>query len=201
MSRQGRVCRSGAALLICLLGCATASPILAQGIGGGVLIQTYSFDDAEVVGHGEFQLLTAPFAASVALGPNLGVVASGVWAKGVATGPDGEEITLAGLADTQLGVSVGRAPLGDLDLAFEQDIEHVGRLARGEYDLTGFDLLDLGQAGQGRGLLAVAPRQQLHAPEQVLDARVNGRLGEAIDDSVRDLLGRFGESEWPALPF
>ena len=107
MSRQGRVCRSGAALLICLLGCATASPILAQGIGGGVLIQTYSFDDAEVVGHGEFQLLTAPFAASVALGPNLGVVASGVWAKGVATGPDGEEITLAGLADTQLRVSVG----------------------------------------------------------------------------------------------
>ena len=27
--------------------------------------------------------------------------------QGVATGPDGEEITLAGLADTQLGVSVG----------------------------------------------------------------------------------------------
>lgn len=107
MSRPCWVCRSGAALLICLLGCATASPILAQGIGGGVLIQTYSFDDAEVVGLGEFQLLTAPFAASVALGPNLGVVASGVWAKGVATGPDGEEITLAGLADTQLGVSVG----------------------------------------------------------------------------------------------
>ena len=160
-----RSCRFGsAAALLYLVGCAMASPALAQGIGGGGLIQSYTFDDAEVVGLSGFKLITAPFAASVSLGPYLGVVASGAWAEGVATGPGGEEATLSGPTDTQLGIAIGlgrdRAVLnGGITLPTGQSTQTLSETAVAgvvSAELLPFAINGWGTGGGSGGDLALA---------------------------------------------
>ena len=154
----------GAAALLYLVGCAMASPVLAQGIGGGGLIQSYTFDEPEVVGLGRFRLVTAPFAVAIPLGRYLGVVASGAWAEGVATGPGGEEVTLSGLTDTQLGIAVGlgrdRAVLsGGVTLPTGQSTQTLGETAVAgvvSAELLPFAIKSWGTGGGAGGDLALA---------------------------------------------
>lgn len=87
-----------------------AGSLLGQAIGGGVLVQNYTFDDAEAAGLSDFRLLSSPFAVILPLGSRLSVSASGAYAKGEATGLDGSRATLTGRTDTEVGVSFALGP-------------------------------------------------------------------------------------------
>jgi hypothetical protein len=103
---------SRAALLGLGLVASVAPPdaLTAQSAGGGVLVQTYRFDDAVAAGVDEYRLLTLPFAASIPVGSHLTVQASGAYAEGRATGPEGGVVELTGVTDTQLGLSISLGP-------------------------------------------------------------------------------------------
>ncbi len=94
-----------AALSLALLAAPTA-PLAGQAAGGGVLLQRYTFADAQAAGLSTFTLRTAPWAVSLPLGGRLSVVASGAWAEGEATGAEGARATLSGFTDTEVGVAL-----------------------------------------------------------------------------------------------
>jgi hypothetical protein len=87
-----------------------STPAAAQGIGGGGLLQSYTFDDAEAAGLSEFRLMSAPFAVVLPIGDRLSLLASGAFAEGRATGTDGSQATLSGLTDTEVGVAFALGP-------------------------------------------------------------------------------------------
>lgn len=83
--------------------------VSAQVAAAGELLQTYRFGDPDAVGLSEFRLVTLPFAASVGVGP-LSVLASGAYADGTAIGSEGGQVSLSGLTDTEVGISVALGP-------------------------------------------------------------------------------------------
>ncbi|MBT8487847.1 MAG: hypothetical protein HKN72_00210 [Gemmatimonadetes bacterium] len=85
------------------------SPLHAQGLGAGVHVQSYSFDDATIAGVESVRLFVTPFAAVVDFGRGtLGL--SGAYANGSATGPSGVEASLSGLTDTDLVLTYRPGP-------------------------------------------------------------------------------------------
>jgi len=75
----------------------------AQGVGAGAVIQSYRFDDAGAAGLNTIQLITSPFAIAAPIGSTFSLNVSGAYARGTATGPGGEQVTLEGLTDTYVG--------------------------------------------------------------------------------------------------
>ena len=88
------------------LALATPGAASSQAAGGGALLQSYSFTQADVIGLQDFTLLTAPFALSIPVTSFLSLQASGAYAQGEATGPEGAKATLSGLTDTEVGIAV-----------------------------------------------------------------------------------------------
>jgi hypothetical protein len=82
------------------------APALSQAVAGGALFQSYTFTQAEVIGLRDFTLLTAPFAVSIPVTGFLSLQASGAFAEGEASGPEGAKATLSGLTDTEVGIAV-----------------------------------------------------------------------------------------------
>ncbi len=95
------------ALLALILGTLLPGPLHAQGIGAGTVIQTYRFDDPGAAGLERIQLITSPFAIAAPLGSTFSLNVSGAYARGTATGPGGEQVTLEGLTDTYVGLNAG----------------------------------------------------------------------------------------------
>lgn len=81
----------------------------AQGLGAGVNVQSYRFDQPTVAGVESVTLLVTPFAATAELG-SLSLSLSGAYASGTATGAGGQEATLSGPTDTQLSVTYRPGP-------------------------------------------------------------------------------------------
>lgn len=106
--------RRGLALLAVLL---ASSPATAQyastRLGAGLHFETYSFGEAERVDIESLRLLSAPFAAAVALSPRVELQVAGAWARGEIVRPGGEEASISGLTDTEirLTATVGRDAL------------------------------------------------------------------------------------------
>jgi hypothetical protein len=75
-----------------------------------VLVQTYTFADAQTAGLETIRLLSVPYAASVRLGSRVSVALDGAWASGEATSPSGQSAELSGPTDTNLGVTFAPGP-------------------------------------------------------------------------------------------
>jgi hypothetical protein len=83
---------------------------LAQGAGGGALLQTYTFGDAQTAGVDRIRLLTLPWGASVGLGSFAAIAVDGAWASGEATSAAGQTAALSGLTDTNVAATLGPGP-------------------------------------------------------------------------------------------
>lgn len=91
-------------MMLAFPGCA-----LAQSIGAGVHVQSYSFDDPTTAGVESVRLFVTPFAAAADVGRvSLGL--SGAYARGTATGPTGGEASLSGPTDTDLVLTYRPGP-------------------------------------------------------------------------------------------
>lgn len=77
----------------------------AQAVGGGALLQAYTFENPDAAGLETIHLLTVPFAVTVPIAGRLGVSVSGAYASGIARGAEGVEATLSGPTDTNLGLT------------------------------------------------------------------------------------------------
>jgi hypothetical protein len=108
MTAPGRTVRAAAWALVTWL--AGASAVAAQSVGGGVLLQTYTFDDGQTAGVERLRLISLPWAASAPLGSVASVAVDGAWASGEATSASGASATLSGLTDTNVGVTLGVGP-------------------------------------------------------------------------------------------
>jgi len=88
------------------LGMALAGPLAAQlaseRAGAGVFFERYGFSDAASLGIESVTLLTVPFAVRFDATPAIGLQLSGAWARGSMTPANGQELTMAGLTDTEL---------------------------------------------------------------------------------------------------
>jgi len=103
--RVGSWLTLGAAVVVVL--CSTPSSSGAQTVGAGGVLQSYRFADADAAGLESIQLITMPFAVAVPIGSLLSLQASGAYAIGTATAPNGEQVKLTGPTDTHIGLSVG----------------------------------------------------------------------------------------------
>lgn len=109
-----------------------ASGSALQGAGAGVRIQEYRFAAPDAVGLEQAQLTTYVFAAVLPLG-RVSLDANGAYAAGEVVGPEGGTARLAGLTDTEVGLT--------LDLGSER------ALLRGSMTLpTGLTTLTLEEA-------------------------------------------------------
>jgi len=108
MTRRVRSVGLAALMAASLLPLATGAH--AQTAAGGALLQSYTFDDPATVGLAEMQLTVLPFAVAVPFGDRISILASGAWARGMATGDEGAEIELAGPTDTEVGIAIALGP-------------------------------------------------------------------------------------------
>ena len=108
MSARRRT-RLAVGVLVALVGAAPQS-VAAQAVGGGGLLQSYRFDDANAAGLSEYTLLSTPFAVSLPIGGRVSIQAAGAFADARALGPDGSEATLSGLTDTEVGIALALGP-------------------------------------------------------------------------------------------
>jgi hypothetical protein len=100
----------GALLSLASLAAAAPGEALAQGLEGGALIQTYTFENPQTAGLETFRLISVPYAASVALGSRVSLAVDGAWASGEATSPSGLSAELSGPTDTQVGATFTLGP-------------------------------------------------------------------------------------------
>ncbi len=140
------------------------TPLRAQEVGAGWMLQRYRFDDAAAAGLEEFRLLTLPFAASIDLGSNVSVYLAGTYADGEAIGPDGQRAKLSGVTDTEAGLSVrlgvdwlianagATLPTGNSALTTEESV--VAGIVASE--LLPFAVRNWGTGGSIGGDLAIA---------------------------------------------
>lgn len=96
--------RARVGLVAGLTGIALSLPLGAQTaqVGGGVLFQRYSFSDVEAASVESVSLTALPFSGTVRFNPRLSFGLSGTWAKGSLVDPQRGELTISGLTDTQL---------------------------------------------------------------------------------------------------
>jgi hypothetical protein len=122
-------------MIVAIIAALGATPTAAQArsVGAGVLVQTYTFQDAEQAGLADVTLRAAPFGAVLPLGSRLAVQVVGAWAEATVTGPDGSAGTLEGgvLAAELLPFAVtswgtGGSAGGELALAFQAGAWGVG---------------------------------------------------------------------------
>lgn len=110
-SAVGASARSITAAACTALACsAGAAGAAAQSVGGGTLLQTYTFDDPQTAGVERLRLLTLPWAASVQLGSVAALSLDGAWASGEATSPGGLSADLSGVTDTNVALTLGLGP-------------------------------------------------------------------------------------------
>lgn len=167
-SRLGTVL---SALLALLVGTgAAAAPAAAQApsgrLGGGVELQTYSFDDVEASGLESLSVLTVPVAGEVELFERLTIGVGGHWARGELERSDGTTSEISGLTDTEVTAAVrigrdaatitavGLLPTGQSSYSLEE-LDVAGAVAA---DLLPFRVSNWGSGG-GFGLRASAQRQ------------------------------------------
>lgn len=111
MRGVGRVVARAGAMAALVLGLAgRGTPVDAQGVGAGIRIQGYGFEDPTAAGVEEVRMLTLPFAASADLGSSVSVGLSGAYARASATGPTGGEVVLSGPTDTELSLTYRPGP-------------------------------------------------------------------------------------------
>jgi hypothetical protein len=143
-----------------------AAPVAAQtpALGGGVVLQTFTFQDAEQAGLGEVALFAAPFGAMLPLGSRFAVQVSGAWAEATVTAPDDSEATLSGLVDTDLDVALALVPdrvvvTGGFSIPTgdaTQTIGEVGVAGVMASELLPFAVTSWGTGGSAGGELALA---------------------------------------------
>lgn len=102
--------RAAGTVLALVVGALAAGELGAQSVGGGPILQTYTFENTDAAGVESIQLITAPFAVAVPVLSNLAVSVSGAYARGAATSAEGQEVTLAGLTDTNIDVAFAPGP-------------------------------------------------------------------------------------------
>jgi hypothetical protein len=155
----------GTAAVAALIGvAATPQGACAQGLGGGVLVQTYTFEDPQTAGLETLRLVSVPYAASVLLGTRVSLAVDGAWASGEATSPSGASAHLSGPTDTQVGVTLALGPdwlvlsadatlaTGKSTLSLEESLV-AGIVAA---DLLPFAINTWGSAGSVGGSVAAA---------------------------------------------
>ena len=108
MGSDLRLRRPAAGALLAWL--AWASSVGAQSVGGGAVLQTYTFDDPQSAGVERLRLITLPWAASVSLGSVAAITLDGAWASGEATSAGGQSATISGLTDTNFAATLGLGP-------------------------------------------------------------------------------------------
>lgn len=94
------------ALLAAALG---ALPISAQATaeaGAGLLVQRYAFDDPDAASVSALTLTAIPFTGSAWFGDRVSLTVAGTWAVGRLDDPDRGELSIQGLTDTQVSLSL-----------------------------------------------------------------------------------------------
>ncbi|MBT8336588.1 MAG: hypothetical protein KJO11_08285 [Gemmatimonadetes bacterium] len=85
-----------------------AGPLAAQSaqVGAGVLFQSYSFDDPSAASVESITVMAIPFAGTAWLGERVSLGIAGTWADGRLEDPDRGELSIQGLTDTQVTLTV-----------------------------------------------------------------------------------------------
>jgi hypothetical protein len=153
-------------MIVAIIAALGATPTAAQArsVGAGVLVQTYTFQDAEQAGLADVTLRAAPFGAVLPLGSRLAVQVVGAWAEATVTGPDGSAGTLEGLVDTDVDVALALVPdrvivTGGFSIPTgdaSQTIGEVGVAGVLAAELLPFAVTSWGTGGSAGGELALA---------------------------------------------
>lgn len=157
------------------------SPLSAQvEVGGGIVLESYTFDEPANTGFEKLTLMTLPFQASIDLTDDLNVSVAGAFAEGEMTLEDESTQTISGLTDTSIRASytLGQdrvvlsgavfLPTGKVNLTEEEALV-AGAIA---YDLLPTRITNWGTGGGGDVSIAFA----LPAGAVSFGARVGYRL-------------------------
>jgi hypothetical protein len=157
------------------------APLSAQvAVGGGITLESYTFDVPENTSFEKLTLMTLPFQASIDLTDDLNVSVGGAFAEGEMTLEDESTLTISGLTDTSIRASytLGQdrvvlsgavfLPTGKVNLTAEE-ARVAGAVA---YDLLPTHVTNWGTGGGADVSIAFA----LPAGAVSLGARVGYRL-------------------------
>lgn len=134
--------------------------------GAGVVVQGYSFADADAIGSSDITLLTVPLAFAARFGSATALDVRGAWASGAVTLVDGSESTISGPTDLEVTLSrtfgsdavvaslVGVIPTGSSTQTLEESVVAAAVAA----DLLPYRISNWGTGGGIGGSLAVARR-------------------------------------------
>jgi hypothetical protein len=168
-----------------------AAQTVAPRIGVGGSFETYSFADPDIIGIESLTLLSAPFAASIALGARAELSVSGAWARAELKRDGGSEATIAGPTDTEVRLTVrlandvvrlsvvGLAPTGKSGLTIDE-ADVAGMIAA---DLLPFRVTSWGSGGGLGGSVAVAHRAG--------DVGYGGSIGYVVASEFEPIDGGF----------
>lgn len=113
------------------------------GGGVGIRLESYYFDDADEVGIDQIQLLTLPVSLQAPITRNVRLGINGAFARAAMRRPGQEEVTMSGLTDTQVSLTMAladeRIQLGIVGLV----PTGVSELTAKEMDVAGVIAADL----------------------------------------------------------